>query len=461
MSRARLAGSFRDPSGFLFWHHGVIYRQVGNGFRAAYDQMVESGFFRSAVEAGELLDHQEVEPTDLPVEGNVYKVLRPEQLGFISYPYEWSFSQLKDAALLTLALHQRALQFGLWLKDASAYNVQFRDARPVFIDTLSFETYPEGQPWIAYQQFCKHFLAPLLLMARRHVDLNRLLRGFIDGIPLEMASRLLPGVSWLSPAPLMHVHLHARSLRAYADRPEAAARKRIRLVSRTGMLGLVDNLESAIRRLDWKPQGTEWVNYYENTNYSEEALENKKSIVREFLDKSRPGSVWDFGANTGVFSRLASERGIPTVSFDMDPAAVEKNYRQIRDAGETHLLPLLMDLTNPSPSLGWDFSERMSLRARGPCDLAMALALVHHLAIGNNVPLGRIAEFFHGVCRSLIIEFVPKSDSQVERLLASRQDIFPGYTRQGFEGAFASYFEQQMCAPVSGSERMLYLFEGK
>ena len=455
---ARVSASFRDPSGFLFRYEGIVYRQVAAGYRDSYDRMMESGFWRSAVEAGLLLGHEEVDPQSLPIEGEPYKVLRPEQIPFIAYPYEWSFGQLKDAALLTLSLQKRALEFGLWLKDASAYNVQFHAGAPIFIDSLSFEPYPEGQPWVAYQQFCKHFLAPLALMAYRHVDLNKLMRVHIDGVPLEVASCLLPFRTRLSFSLMIHLHAHARALRAHAERGEQAPKTQGRGVSRTGMLGLIDSLESAVRRLSWQPQGTEWGDYYDATNYSEAAAEHKRSVIAEYLDDARPAEVWDLGANTGVFSRIASERGIRTVAFDVDPAAVEKNYRRCREQQETHILPLVMDLTNPSPDLGWNFEERMSLRSRGPADLVMALALIHHLAISNNVPLDQVAGFFHGLCRSLIVEFVPKSDSQVRRLLATREDIFPDYTQEGFERAFAGCFELKKRTPLRETERTLYLF---
>jgi ribosomal protein L11 methylase PrmA len=387
--------------------------------------------------------------------------LKPVPVAFISHPYEWSFSQLKDAALITLQLQKLALEFGLCLKDASAYNVQFHRGTPVFIDTLSFERYPEGQPWVAYQQFCKHFLAPLALMSYRNVELSKLFRLYIDGVPLDIASQLLPFKTRFRPSLYMHIHLHSRMQRKHSDKVETAAKARSSQVSRAGLQGIVEGLDSAIRRLEWKPEGTEWGSYYDQTNYSVDSKDEKFRLVDEFLADVNPGTVWDLGANTGAFSRVASERGIHTVAFDVDPAAVEKNYREMRERKEQLLLPLIMDLTNPSPDLGWNCEERSSLHARGPVDLAMALALVHHLAISNNVPLEYVAAFLGGICRSLIIEFVPKSDSQVQRLLATREDIFPSYTREGFEAAFSTVFDIRRATPIEGSERTLYLMDRK
>jgi ribosomal protein L11 methylase PrmA len=255
------------------------------------------------------------------------------------------------------------------------------------------------------------------------------------------------------------VQRHQRTAADAAAGSKLEQRRARGKVSRTALLGLIDNLRSAVKRLEWRPRGTEWGDYYDATNYSDDAGRHKAELVERFIEQVTPGMVWDLGANTGVFSRLASKRGIETVAFDVDPAAVEKSYRACRESGEGHLLPLLMDLTNPSSDLGWDGRERMSLESRGPADLVLALALVHHLAIGNNVPLQRIAAFFRRLARALVIEFVPKTDSQVQRLLASREDIFPHYTVEGFETAFGSCFELREREPLKDSERILYLYE--
>jgi ribosomal protein L11 methylase PrmA len=175
----------------------------------------------------------------------------------------------------------------------------------------------------------------------------------------------------------------------------------------------------------------------------------------------RPETLWDLGANTGRFSRLAANRGIFTIAADIDPAAVEKSYLQMRSQKETSIHPLVMDLANPSPGIGWGGDERMSLSDRGPADTAMALALIHHLAISNNVPLDRVAQYFRSLCRTLIIEFVPKSDSQVQRLLSSREDIFPSYTVEGFETAFETCFRTLRREPVKDCDRVLYLLEAR
>ncbi len=450
-----IASSFRDPSGSLFFKDGSIYRQVNKRYKENYDHLIDSGLYENLVGRGLLVSHDELGIDPANTDGT-YKILKPEMIPFISYPYEWCFSQLKDAALLTLEIQRRALEFGMTLKDSSAYNIQFMKGKPIFIDTLSFEKYREGQTWVAYRQFCQHFLAPLALMRYRDIRLNRLFRVHIDGIPLDLASLLLPFRSWFRFSLISHIHLHAKSQKHFADKTVSTSEHKMSL---RGFLGLVDNLESAVRKLRWRPQVTEWANYYEETNYSPEALGRKKQLVSEFLDKINPKKVWDLGANVGMFSRIASAKGIQTVSFDIDPAAVEENYLECVERGETNILPLLLDLTNPSPGIGWQNQERMSILERGGADTVLALALIHHLAISNNLPFEKIADFFSKICHWLVIEFVPKSDSQVQRLLSTREDIFSDYTQQAFESTFGKYFTVQGSVKIKDTQRTLYLMQ--
>ena len=453
----QLSASFRDPSGFLFSRGGVLYRQVNRAYEQEFTRLMESGLYEKLVKAGLLIPHVEVDQA--PAEGEAgFKIIQPERVAFISYPYEWSFGQLKDAALATLSIQRRALKAGMSLKDASAYNIQFVRGKAALIDTLSFETYKEGQPWVAYRQFCQHFLAPLALMALNDVRLNQLLRVYIDGVPLDLASGLLPSRTRFNFGLLTHIHLHAGAQKRYSGED---VKSRSGTMSQTAMTGLIDNLEATIKKLDWTPRGTEWSDYYGNTNYSDAAFEHKKRLVEEWTNRIKPMLAWDLGANNGVFSRVVSGTGAQVISFDIDPAAVEQNYRKVKADKTQNLLPLLLDLTNPSPAIGWANRERNSFGERGPADLILGLALIHHLAISNNVPLPHLADFFAEAGKWLVIEFVPKSDSQVERLLTSRVDIFPQYTREGFEAAFSKRFDIRSAIDLRESERVLYLLEKK
>lgn len=455
MTRLRSSSSFRDPHGFVFFEDGDVYRQVNTAGRDSYDALVDSGLYGSLIEQNLVVRHEVV--SHPPMEKDTsYRVLRVQRVPFISYPYEWCFSQLKDAALLTLSIQKIALEHGVSLKDSSAYNVQFIGTRPVFIDSLSFEAYREGTPWVAYRQFCQHFLAPLALMAHSDVRLGQLARVHVDGIPLDLASHLLPWGTKLRFGLLSHVHLHSSFVNRYSERTE---KPKIGKTSRTGLLGILDSLESSVRGLTWSSEGTEWNDYYEDTNYTSQALQSKGHFVNTVLAATRPSRALDLGANTGLFSRLAARQGAYTIAADMDPGAVERNFLQERDNDSGDLLPLLIDLDNPSPSMGWNNQERASFVERQQADVVLALALVHHLAIGNNVPLDMMASFFASLGRHLIVEFVPKTDSQVRRLLVTREDVFDTYTERCFLDAFSRHYNVVDRLALPDSHRTLFHME--
>lgn len=443
-----------DPNGFLFSREGILYRQINTMYKEHYEYLMSCGLYERLIELGLLIPHKEVniEPAN---PANAYKIIAPQVVSFISYSYEWCFSQLKSAALAMLKIQKVALEFGMSLKDSSSYNIQFRQGKPVLIDTLSFEKYHEGQPWAAYRQFCQHFIAPLAVMAYTDSRLNQLRRVYLDGIPLDLASTLLPLRTYLVPSLFAHIHFHARMQKHLGNK--TLQKKRFK-ISRFSLFGLIDNLEAVIKGLKWRRKAG--ASYYKDVNYSAEGFQHKQRIVTEFLAKLNPKLVFDCGANTGVFSRIASKQGIYVVAFDNDCCAVEQNYQEAARNNETNILPLYVDLTNPSPSLGWWASQqRVSLVDRGPADTALALALIHHLAIANNIPLDAIADFFGDMCNSLIIEFVPKNDSQVQKMLSNREDIFQEYTKESFENAFKKTFSILSFVKIRDSERMIYLME--
>ena len=452
----RIGGSFRDPSGHVFRSDGAIYRQVNLSYQAEYELLKASGLYEHLVKRQLLIPHVEVPPAPSGSR-DIYKILQPQEIPFISYPYEWSFSQLKDAALATLEIHTGALAHGMILKDASAFNIQYCGGKPMLIDTLSFETYQEGQPWAAYKQFCEHFLAPLALMSKRDIRLSQLSRVYIDGIPLSLAASLLPKRSYLRIGIAMHLHLHARAQRTYAGAstaPQAAGKNRL---TKKSLLNIADSLKSAVEGLRWDRGHTAWSNYYEGDSYQDEGFADKIETVTQFIAQAEPNCVWDLGANTGAFSRIASQRQILTISMDSDPGAVETNYLGAKQAGDRFLHPLLIDLTNPSAAIGWANEERDSLAARCEADCILALALLHHLAIANNLPLPRIADYLASLADWLIVEFVPKTDKKVQTLLWSRQDIFPQYTRGGFESAFGQRYKIICSKRIKASDRIVYL----
>jgi hypothetical protein len=448
--------SFRDPSGHIFRLNHIIYRQVNLSYKQNYDLLLSSGLYQALIDARLLVAHSEVKLKEIS-DVAAYTIIKPDQLPIISYPYEWSFSQLQDAALATLQIQKIALDYGMGLKDASAYNIQFVDGRPTLIDTLSFEAY-EQRPWVAYNQFCQHFLGPLALMSLVDVRLNRLLREYIDGVPLDLVARLLPGKARLKPSLLAHIFLHASSQLKHAKPQPGKKVDKTLTMSRRSLDGLIDSLHSGVSGLSFSIPKTEWADYYAaNNNYLDKAMKAKHKMVFDYAKAMKPKVVWDLGGNTGQFSRLFSDKGITTVCWDIDPVAVEMNYQLVKKNNEKYLWPALQDFTNPSPALGWNHQERLSLSERGPVDVVLALALVHHMAIANNVPLEKVATFMHSLTKKgLVIEFIPKQDSQVQLLLSSRQDIFDTYTKEGFEAAFRPYFTINESKLIPGTKRWLY-----
>ncbi|KMQ51278.1 Nodulation protein noeA [Chitinispirillum alkaliphilum] len=445
--------SFRDPAGFVFTEESEIFRQVNKSYKDHYDHLMESGLYDSLVKDGMLIGHEEV-GCDFPENSLAYKVIKPQKVPFISYPYEWCFSQLRDAALLTLEIEARALKMQMTLKDASAYNIQFIGGNPVFIDTLSFEKYRQGEPWIAYKQFCQHFLAPLAIMKYHSAQCGKMTSIFLDGIDLNVASSMLPFSSRLSFSMLAHIHLHAGFQKKYSDKP--LSEKTISLNSR---LGLIDSLKGLVKKMIRKKHPSQWAAYYEDIHYSQASLSHKKQLVESYIKKINPDTVWDLGGNAGVFSRLASQQGCFTVSTDLDPEAVERNYIQASKEKDSRLLPLVMDLSNPSPSIGWENRERFSFMERGPVDMIMALALIHHLVVSNNCTLEMVARFFASICKVAIVEFIPIDDKQMKQMLSTRKNVAHNYSKEFFEEAFSRYFKIRDERVVRESGRILYLME--
>ncbi|HEY3335695.1 MAG TPA: hypothetical protein VGK16_10735 [Candidatus Limnocylindrales bacterium] len=449
-------GSYRDPGGFVYRRDGEILRQVGETLVGDWDRFVASGLAARLVEQGRLLPWTDA-PLELAATADARRVLRPEPLDFISYPYEWTFGQLRDAALLTLDVQLEAMSAGWTLRDASAYNIQFRAGRPILIDLLSLEPLVDGAPWVAYRQFCEQFLAPLALIARRDIRLSRLLRADLDGIPLDLATRLLPRRSRLNFGLLSHLYLHAGAQSRHRDNEDEGAAARGARISASRLRALVTNLRSTIAGLHWAPAGTEWADYADNTSYTDHATTAKERLVRDLVTAAGGRLVWDLGANTGRYSRIAADVGRAVIAFDIDPAAAERNYRALSAEGRADILPLVMDLANPSPGLGWASRERRSLVDRANPDLTMSLALVHHLAISRNVPLELFIDLLADLAPSAIVEFVPKEDPMVRRLLAARRDVFPRYSLDGFREAARTRFRVEAESPIEDSGRTLFL----
>jgi len=453
---ARLPGSFRDPSGAVYLVEDRVLRTIQPVFLEHWRFAEESGFLAEAIRQGKLLAFTEASP----IEGS-WKTLEVERLPFISYPYEWSFGQLKDAALLTLDLMQLAMKHGLILKDASAYNIQFYNGTPIFIDHLSFEIRRVSEPWAAYLQFCKHFLAPLALMCYRDVRCGKMLSLWIDGLPLDIVSSLLPWKTRWMPLLQLHIHTHARMQQRHADARLAADKIKHITLDENTVPKLCDSLRMAIEAMQLPKLSTQWGDYYNDTNYSRAGADEKARLVRQAAQGGGALAL-DLGANTGIYSRILAEHFATVVASDLDYLAVEKMYAALKQEKNSAILPLVLDLSNPSSGVGWASEERESFQGRCKVDLLSALALIHHLVQGAGIPLEKVAPYFASLLRqggTLILEFVPWEDSQVQRLMAARHNVFPNYTLEGCIAAFQeASFTLREQSSLADSLRTLLIF---
>jgi hypothetical protein len=446
------SSSFRDPSGYLFWQGDQLYRFVSESYATQYDHAKTVGLFDQLIEKHWMIPFEDLgAQEDLE---DCHTVLRPSLLDFVSYPAEWCFGQIKDAALLTLDVHLHALSHGMMLKDASLYNVQFHHGKATFIDHLSFDFYEPYGYWPAYGQFCRHFLAPLALMSRVDVGLAKLLNLHIDGVPLDLAAKILPFSSRFNFSLFAHLFLHSKYVNKFGAARSRVAKKTINI---SGAIAMANSLRSWIRGQKAHDQKTEWGQYYSETSYSDAAMASKRDIIRAMVKRAQPKIVWDIGANDGRMSRDIADITDRIVCFDIDHTAVDRNYQICKEEKYESILPLICDFMNPTPAIGFENQERQSLLERGRPDLVLALAVIHHLAISNNVPLDRLAGFFAKMTPNLLIEFVPKDDEMVQRLLANRADIFPDYSPEGFEQAFGTFFEIVEVTGIAESPRRLYL----
>ena len=446
--------SYRDPSGFIFEKETVLYRQVNKIFKENFDFFISSGCYDNLVKKGLLIPH-EIINENLTGNDDYYKTVRPEAVPFISYSYEWSFDMLKDAALLTLQLVKEAVSYGLILKDATPYNIQWHKGKLIFIDSLSFERYNEQEPWVAYRQFCECFLSPLLLMYYSKQSLQQLQLAYPEGIPLAITKSLLPRRSRFSLYTYLHIHLHANV--SAKNKPNNS---KIAAFSKQKLLNLISSLESLISTLKLTGQKTTWSEYYNEASQRDNYLEQKKQLIAQWAASLSPiKTAIDVGANDGVFSKLLSELNIYTLAADFDPVCINNLYTEIKETKKQNLQPVVIDLSNPSPAIGINNTERQSFISRAKVDLVLALAVIHHLAIGKNIPLDKIASLFYQSGNYLLIEFVPKEDEKVQLMLTNKKDIYNNYTIEKFEMVFEKYFSIQNKQPVGNSGRTLYLMK--
>ena len=438
--------SFRDPSGFVFQSAGKLYRQINPSYQPNYELLMGSGLYQQLVDRRMLIRHEEIADTQIGQPGK-YKTILPEFIPFISYPYEWCFEELQDAAIVTLNMMKASISHGMILKDATPYNIQFISGTAVHIDTLSFEKYDESKPWIAYRQFCETFLYPLVVSKYSSMEVHRLFNAYPEGIPAKSAVAMLPTKARFNLGNWLHIFLPASVVPG--DQKEKVS------FNKNKLLRIIDHLHQIISSLQQPAnKNSVWKNYYEKDILSAEYLSNKEAIVSKLIS-AEGKNVLDLGSNQGVFSRLLANRKNNVVAVDNDAFSISVLYGQVKKEA-LNILPLCIDISNPPGNGGFMNGERKSFTERKKFDLCIALALVHHLCIGKNIPFSNLVHLFSKMCSELIIEFVPKDDEKVQQLLRSREDIFEAYNQEAFEAAFSQHFSIQGKEEVAGSRRVIY-----
>jgi hypothetical protein len=450
--------SFRDPAGFIFYQNDEIYRHISPTYYQEYKKFKALGLYQELSDKGYLIPFEEIQKESTP-DGEAL-IIKPRKVPFISYPYEWTFGQLKEAAKLTLEIQKIALQYGLQLKDASSYNIQFIGSKPVFIDTLSFESWTGDVMWKAYKQFCQHFLAPLTICSFCDPRMKSLFVSNLDGIPLDLAKRLIPKKAYLSPSRFLHLWLHENFQKfKKPERAEITTRASSLKQPSSSAFGLVESLLSSFKHLKRKQEKSVWKAYYKGDSYQEKDFEEKKSIISKLLFNLKPKMLWDLGSNEGLLTEIVAEHCQYSLAFDLDLTCIETMYDRLRMQRNKIILPLHMDIANPSPGIGWESRERAGLIERGPCDVAMALALIHHLIVSSNIPLNKVVDFFKKTCTHLIIEYVPPSDPKFRQICQTNPHDFSFFTEEAFVIAFSESFILKSRIPIGQSSRVLYHFQ--
>ena len=455
-------GSFRDRTSRVLIHRNHVFRALDSLALQQWHHLKELDFYKHGVECQKIIDTRErsLAEFDLPLlqtrqwEG----LLEHQRIPFISYPYEWSFEMLKDAALLHLDLLHQGLLANILMKDATPYNIQWRGSRPVFIDTASFVKMPKGSAWSGYRQFCELFLFPLMLQAYKNIPFQPWLRGSLEGINAADLRSVMSVADLIRPGVLMHVVLQAKLQKSYNDSFNDAQKTLKKAgFNKDLIIHNVTNLKRILHKLQWKTSKSTWSNYVNEHNYSDNDLEEKKSFVRNITSSGKYKIIWDLGCNTGTFSRIAAANSEYVVAIDNDPLTIDHLYRSLKDHGDTNVLPLVGNIADPSPGIGWNNLERKPLTDRGKPDLIMGLALIHHLVIGANVPLDEVISWFARIGGDLLVEYVDRADSMTQKLLINKDDHYSDYTQENFEHLLSRHFSSIDKKPLQSANRTLYL----
>jgi SAM-dependent methyltransferase len=452
-------GSYRDRHARVFRQGDSVFRALDQEAFDAWQMLSATRFFKEFSRTKRLVSTQEVRDGTsffgLPKEW--IGVLQHENIPFVSYPYEWSFGMLKDAAILQLELIQEALRDGMTVKDSTPFNIQWEGATPVFIDISSFGPLRPGDPWAGYRQFCQTFLYPLFLHGYKGIPFQTWLRGNLEGIEATNLCKVMGPLDYLRPGVFVHLYLHAKAEERFAG-SESDLRTELRDAGFNTQLITtnIQRLMKLVRHLRLPQQNSQWLTYNTTNSYCDADREQKVAFVRRVLESKQWKLVWDFGCNLGTFSRIAAENAQHVVAFDADPLVIENLYQTVKAENNRRVLPLVVDLVNPSPSLGWRGLERMNLPDRGMPDLIICLALIHHLVVGANVPLAEFVDWLASYRSDVLIEFVDRQDPMVRGILRNRDDDYPDYDEDVFRRRFCAVFDLVWSERLNFSRRRLY-----
>ncbi|GAC1395826.1 MAG: nodulation protein NoeA [Sediminibacterium sp.] len=448
--------SYRDRDGFVVVDKMSVHRFVSHAYARTYDHLMGSGLYRQLVDEGLLIRHAE-KTLSADEEGNYYRILVPEMIRTISRPSEWSAGQWKDAVLVLLRINALAIGHGMILKDATPFNFTYHKGNCVLFDTLSFDFYEEGQPWIAYRQFCESMLGPLALICYNDAVFAKYVAVSIEGFRLPYISRNLPWRTWFHVSTLFHIHLHAK----YGSSGRAGLQVR-RSMNTQKLVTLWNMLHRSV--LKWQPvrRLQNWTTYYDRDIESENYINDKTRMVTGWLQSIKAGYVVDLGANNGRFALIAARTALEVVAVESDHDCVNGLYRQIKTEKISNITTILADIRQPTPGSGWNNEEKKPLLSRLKGDMLLALALIHHLCITGNVPILFVAELFANLTTGYaIVEFVPKSDVKVREMLRNRKDVFGDYTEENFVRCFSNYFLLCEVHECGSSGRKLFLWSRK
>ena len=452
-------GSFRDPTARVFRHGDGVYRGLNAKALRDWERLADTSFFSRFVEDGRLIPTERLDDrTGLPNLAATWDaILHHRAVPVVSYPYEWCFGMLRDAALLQLDLLLAALHEEMTLKDATPFNVQWIGVDPTFIDVASFTVGQPGAPWEGYRQFCQLFLYPLFLQAYKDVPFHPWLRGSLEGIDPQHCRNLLSLRDFFRPGVLAHVYLLAKLQSRFEDTDrdvKADLRKAgfsAALVKRN-----VSRLRQIVSGLRWTPTRSTWSEYTLCSTYDQDDRRRKTAFVQCAASARRRRLVWDVGCNTGEYSRVVAQHADSVLAIDADHLAIERLYDALKGEPGRNILPLVGDVADPTPALGWRGLERPSLLARARPDFMICLAIVHHLAIGRNIPLADFVGWLADCGAEVVVEFVTRDDPMVQRLLRNKEVLSETYTQAGFEACLTSAFDITAKERLGSGTRTLY-----